>query len=81
MSEVSNVVSYIQTKFFRFLVMLKKSSQHAAASVYSFVPMQDFTQSWTDEKLFDKYGIDSNEIEFIDAMIRPMDLNGGEDDA
>lgn len=81
MDEVSNVVSYIQTKFFRFLVMLKKSSQHAAASVYSFVPMQDFTQSWTDEKLFDKYGIDSNEIEFIDAMIRPMDLNGGEDDA
>lgn len=35
--EVQNVISYIKTKFFRFLVMLKKSSQHAASTVYSFL--------------------------------------------
>ena len=40
--------------------------------VYSFVPMQDFTQSWTDEKLYAKYGLTSDEIAFIESMIRPM---------
>lgn len=77
--EVKNVISYIQTKFFRFLVMLKKSSQHAASTVYSFVPQQDFSKSWSDEELYAKYNITDEEIEFIDSMIRPMDLNGGDD--
>jgi site-specific DNA-methyltransferase (adenine-specific) len=78
---VANVISYIQTKLFRFLVMLKKTSQHAAASVYSFVPVQDFSHPWTDEELYKKYGITDDEIAFIDSMIKPMDLNGGDDDA
>ena len=79
--EAKNVISYISTKFFRFLVMLKKSSQHAAASTYSFVPVQDFSRSWNDKDLYKKYGITEDEIAFIDEMIRPMDLNGGEEDA
>lgn len=79
--EAKNAISYISTKFFRFLVMLKKSSQHAAASTYSFVPIQDFSRSWSDEDLYSKYGISDEEISFIDSMIRPMDLNGGDDDA
>jgi len=76
-----NVISYIQTKFFRFLVMLKKTSQHAAATVYSFVPMQDFSKPWSDDELYAKYGISKEEQDFIDSMIRPMDLNGGDDNA
>lgn len=76
-----NVISYISTKFFRFLVLQKKPSQHATTKVYSFVPVQDFTEPWTDEELYKKYGITEDEIAFIDSMIRPMDLNGGDDDA
>lgn len=75
-TQVKNVMSYIQTKFFRFLVMLKKPSQHAASSVYSFVPIQDFSKPWTDEELYAKYGITKEEQDFIDSMIRPMDLEG-----
>ena len=71
--ETENVVSYIQTKLFRFLVMLKKSSQHAAAQVYSFVPLQDFSHPWTDERLYKKYGLTDEEIAFIESMIRPME--------
>ena len=71
--ETENVVSYIQTKLFRFLVMLKKSSQHAAAQVYSFVPVQDFSHPWTDEMLYKKYGLTDEEIAFIESMIRPME--------
>jgi site-specific DNA-methyltransferase (adenine-specific) len=43
--------------------------------VYSFVPMQDFSEEWTDEKLYKKYGFSKDEIAFIESMIRPMDLS------
>ena len=72
--ESKNVISYISTKFFRFLVLLKKNTQDAPRGVYSFVPMQDFSESWTDEKLYKKYGLTEDEITFIESMIRPMEL-------
>lgn len=77
-----NVISYIKTKFFRFLVLFKKNTQNAAKGVYQFVPVQNFDESWTDEKLYKKYGLTEDEIAFIDSMIRPMDLskNGDEDE-
>lgn len=74
--ECQNAMSYIATKFFRFLVLLKKNSQNAARGVYQLVPQQDFSKSWTDEELYQKYGISDEEIAFIDTMIRPMDLGG-----
>ncbi len=67
-----NVISYIETRFFRFLVLLIKNTQNAMKKVYTFVPMQDFDESWTDEKLYKKYGINEEEIAFIESMIRPM---------
>ena len=68
-----NVISYINTKFFRFMVLLKKNTQHASSKVYSFVPIQDFSKSWTDEELYAKYDLDEKEIAFIESMIRPME--------
>lgn len=80
-STCENVMSYIATKFFRFLVLLKKNSQDAAKGVYQLVPQQDFSKPWTDDELYEKYGITEDEITFIDPMISPMDLSGGSDDA
>ena len=74
-----NVISYINTKFFRFLVLFKKNTQNAARGVYQFVPAQDFSEPWTDEKLYKKYGLTQEEIDFIESMIRPMDLNTEDD--
>lgn len=68
-----NVIGYIKTKFFRFLVLLKKNTQDAPARVYSFVPVQNFDEAWTDEKLYAKYGLTDEEIAFIESMIRPME--------
>lgn len=77
-----NVEKYICTRFFRALVMLKKASQQAAASVYEFVPMQNFTDNsdidWSksideiDQQLFEKYKLVDDEIKFIKSMIKPM---------
>ena len=71
--ETENAISYIKTRFFRFLVLLKKNTQHASSKVYSFVPLQDFSEPWTDEKLYKKYNLTTEEIAFIESMIRPMD--------
>ena len=68
-----NVISYIHTKFFRFCIMQKKNTQDAMRGVYSYVPIQDFNESWTDEKLYAKYGLTEDEIAFIESMIRPME--------
>ena len=74
-----NVISYIQTRLFRFLVMLRKPTQHALKKVYAFVPMQDFSKPWTDAELYARYGLSDEEVAFIESMIKPMDLTGGED--
>ena len=55
--------------------MLKKVTQSTTRSVYTLVPLQDFNKPWTDEELYEKYGIDNEEIAFIDSMIRPMELD------
>lgn len=79
--EAQNVAQYISTRFFRFLVLLMKNTQDSMKKVYSFVPIQNFEESWTDEKLYNKYGLTAEEIAFIESMIRPMDLfqNGSND--
>jgi len=75
--EALNAMQYISTKLFRFLVMLRKPAQHATKTVYSFVPNQDFSKAWNDQQLYKKYGITTEEISFINELIRPMELNNG----
>lgn len=70
---VKNIKTYMLTKFFRFFVLFKKNTQNAPKNVYQFVPMQDFTKSWTDEMLYNKYGLSQDEIEVIESMIKPME--------
>jgi site-specific DNA-methyltransferase (adenine-specific) len=73
--QAKNLLSYVNTKFFRFLVLLKKNTQNAARSVYSFVPNQNFEETWNDEKLYKKYSITKEEANFINSLVR---LNNGE---
>ncbi len=77
--EINNLETYYRTKFFRFLVSLRKFTQDATKSTYSWVPMQDFSKPWTDEELFIKYQLNENERAFINSMIRPMDVNQNDD--
>ena len=71
--ECENIISYIYTRFFRYLVSVKKKTQDASRDVYQFVPLQDFSHPWTDEMLYKKYGLTEDEIAFIESMIRPME--------
>ena len=65
-----NIISYINTKFFHFLLGLKKITQHTTSKTYSFIPIQNFTKSLTDKDLYDKYNLSDEEINFIESMIR-----------
>ncbi len=71
--ECENIITYIKTRFFRYLVSIKKKTQNGPRGVYQFVPLQDFSKPWTDEELYTKYDLTQEEIDFIESMIRPME--------
>ena len=71
-SECESIISYIQTKFFRYLVSIKKKTQDNPSSVFQFVPVQDWSKPWTDAELYQKYHLTQDEIDYIESMIKPM---------
>ena len=70
--EANNLISYTQTKFFHFLLTLKKNTQDALQQAYFLIPMQDFSEPWSDKKLYKKYKLTKDEINYIESMIKPM---------
>lgn len=73
-AEAESVLSYLTCRLTRFLILLHKPSQDTTRKVYTFVPTQEWTKRWTDEDLYTKYGISASEIEFIEKVVRPMEL-------
>ena len=71
--EARNLVAYMKTRFFRFLVSQFMYSHHITKDAYAFVPLLDMKKKWNDSNLSDRYGIDHNEIAFIESKIRPME--------
>jgi site-specific DNA-methyltransferase (adenine-specific) len=64
---------YLRTRFVRFLVSLRKYTQHIYNERFLFVPKVDMDKTWTDEMLFTKFNLTKSEIAFIEALIRPME--------
>lgn len=75
-SEAENIVQYMRTIFFRFLVSLRKITQDNKSDIFRFVPDVGFDEPWTDEKLFSRYSLNENEIFFIREMIRDVKFTG-----
>lgn len=71
-AEAESFASYLSTRFFRFLVSLRKISQDALRSTYSWVPRQTWDRTWTDAELYKRYGIAEDEQTYIAAMVREM---------
>jgi len=69
-----NLLTYLKTKFVRFLISQMSFSQDITKERFSFVPVQKFNKHWTDEKLYKKYNLTNEEIDFIESMVRPMEL-------
>lgn len=84
----SNYAAYLRTRFVRFLVSLRKATQHATRDVYAFVPDLPLNVKWTDAKLYERYGLTRNEVAFIESQVAEHDSdlfdetaadNGGDD--
>jgi len=71
-AEARNCVSYLRTRFFRFLLALRKPTQDNTRDKFSFVPRVPLHREWTDEELYKRYTIKKGEQEYIAEMIREM---------
>ncbi len=72
--EAEFIAAYMRTKFFRFLISLRKSTQDNKSSLFTFVPDLSIEHEWTDAELFERYNFTKSEVSFIDSMIRTMDF-------
>jgi len=79
--EAESAKSYYETKFFRFLLHLRKINQDAARHTYQWIPIQKWDQIWTDEILYKKYKLTHSEITYIEDIIKPIALNSSSKEA
>ncbi|EPF47269.1 hypothetical protein HMPREF1222_01093 [Treponema vincentii F0403] len=81
--EATSLLKYIKSKFARTLLGTLKATQDNKKETWANVPLQDFTENsgidWEksvheiDQQLYKKYGLEKNEIEFIEKMIKTME--------
>ena len=82
-AEASALLKYIKSKFARAMLGILKITQDNPASKWKYVPLQDFTSAsdidWSqsvadvDKQLYAKYGLDDEEIDFIESHVKEMD--------
>lgn len=72
--QAENVYSYLRTRFVRFLILQTLAGMNLSISNFRFVPWLDFSQRWTDEMLYERYGLTEEEQAFIGSLIRDMDM-------
>ena len=68
-----NMLGYLKTRFVRTLIGMVTATQHLSRGNFRFVPVLDFTRSWTDGELYAKYGLNDEEIAFVESMIKPIE--------
>ena len=72
-TEATNCLNYLKGNFARILISAKVTAQMVSQDSFSFVPIQDYSEPWTDEKLYAKYGITPDEQAYIESLIKPME--------
>ncbi len=80
--EAVNLSSYLRTRLVRFLIAQLTATQQMTKEKFAYVPIQDFSDKsdidWSqsvadiDKQLYRKYGLNEEEQEFIEKMIKPM---------
>lgn len=72
-SDANRYALYLRTRFVRFLVSLRKSTQDAPRNVYGFVPDVPLDRDWTDTLLYERYGLTPDEVAFIESQVAEHD--------
>ena len=71
--QAENLIIYLKTKFVRYLIATKTSTQDMPPKAYEFVPIQDFDEVWNDQALYIKYSLTEKEIAVIEETIPAME--------
>lgn len=72
-TEAKNYAKYLTTKFVRFLVLQRKSTQDVRPDKFRFVPLMDMKRPWSDEDLYQHFKLTTDEIKYIETTIHPRD--------
>jgi hypothetical protein len=67
--ERDNFLEYCKTYFARFCVAIYKNNSHLDSGEMNFLPYLDFTESWSDEKLFKFFDIDDPTQQYIKTYL------------
>lgn len=70
--EAESFLSYVKTNFFRFLLSTVLMTQNIAKDKFCFIPIQKYNEEWTDNKLYEKYNLAKDEINYINSKIREL---------
>jgi site-specific DNA-methyltransferase (adenine-specific) len=74
-AEAENYAWFLTTKFVRFLVLQRKSTQDIKPDKFRFVPSLDMSRRWLDEDLYGCFGLTRDEIDYIERSIHPREPN------
>ncbi|MCX8214030.1 MAG: hypothetical protein OTJ97_05915 [SAR202 cluster bacterium] len=72
-AETENFAYYLATRFVRFLVLQRKSTQHVTPDRFRFVPLADMKRRWTDADLYEHFALTEEEAAYIEAIIHPRE--------
>ena len=72
-SQCENIISYISTRFVRYLISIKKKTQDVTSASFQFVPVQDWSKPWDDNELYKKYKLSREDIDYIESKIKPLE--------
>lgn len=73
MEQATNCAEYLKTKFIRFLISRLVGSTYMTYKQHRLVPLLDFSHPWTDQLLYEKYSLTQDELNHIEATIKPME--------
>ena len=72
-TEAENFISYMNTKFFRFMLGLRVLTQDISKEKFAWTPDQlDYSAKWTDKELYMKYSLTRQEIAYIESKIKAI---------
>jgi site-specific DNA-methyltransferase (adenine-specific) len=79
LEEAENFSRYLTLKLPRFLLKQTLTSMNIAKDNFMFVPKLSWKKKWTDENLYQFFKLDNEEINYIEKIMRPMNLEQGAD--
>lgn len=69
----ANFLKYMRTRFFRFMLSMRKNTQNTARDRFGFCPIMNMEIAWTDAMLYDFFKLSDSEVSLIETRIRGWD--------